>query len=331
MMSLRQRLGALIYDAPRYLRAIRGNRWIEMHNRNERITRDGRGVRCEWEFTSDLHIAKVFPSTGSRLLRIALEQWPIELRRAPEAASSAPDVAFVIGHRGSERLPLLLVTLQSIAAQRGVSVECIVVEQDAEPRIKDALPDWVRYEFQQADGPYNRAATLNAGARIARAPLVILHDNDMLVPESYAAECASRCEDGAEFVEIKRFIFYLSEQSTAAVIASGDLRLPGAIFTIVQNAMGASIAARRDSYFRAGGFDEAFVGWGGEDNEFWERAEAVGQVYRFGYLPLLHLYHAPQKEKGDPNAPAVRRYHEIRHIPPLERVKRLTDAQTREG
>src|SRR5437763_476809 len=140
-MGLRQRLGALIYDWPRYRRALRGGHWELMHNRDERIATDGRGVRCEWRFTSDLHIAKVFPSLGRKLMAAAFAQWPVIERDAPpsaavpagSAASSPPAlhpvVSFVIGHRGLDRVPLLLKTLRSIAGQSGVGIECIVVEQ----------------------------------------------------------------------------------------------------------------------------------------------------------------------------------------------------------
>jgi hypothetical protein len=44
-------------------------------------------------------------------------------------------------------------------------------------------------------------------------------------------------------------------------------------------------------------------------------------VYDFGYLPFLHLWHAPQKGKvaGD----AVRRYHELKTVPAAERIRVL--------
>src|SRR2546423_8870883 len=100
-----------------------------MRNRSERLTIRGRSVRCEWKYTSDLHIAKVFPSTGARLMRAAFAEWPIAMRGAPLVDSQEPIVSFVIGHRGIERLPHLLSTLRSIAGQSGIAFECIVVEQ----------------------------------------------------------------------------------------------------------------------------------------------------------------------------------------------------------
>ena len=292
-----------------------------MHNRREHITRDGRGVRCDWEFTSELHVANVFPSAGARLMRAAFAQWPIVLRDEI-AAGASPDVAFVIGHRGLERLPHLLTTLRSIAGQRGAAVECIVVEQDREPRIESQLPPWVRYVFTRCETDYNRSATLNAGVDAARAPIVVLHDNDMLAPADYAAECVARTGEGFDFLELKRFTFYLAEAETARIFATGEVRRNVPV-TIVQNLLGATIAACREAYLRAGGFDEEFVGWGGEDVDFWERAEVSGKVYRFGYLPFLHLFHAPQKGKGDRQAPAVQRYYNIRTIPPGKRIDRL--------
>src|SRR5262249_36260679 len=115
-MSLRTRLGAWLYDWPRYRGAMRGGPWELMHNRNERTSTDGRGVRCEWRFSSDLHIAKVFPSLGVRLMDVAFAQWPVALEDAP-AAHGLVAVSFVIGHRGLDRLPQLRTTLRSIAGQ----------------------------------------------------------------------------------------------------------------------------------------------------------------------------------------------------------------------
>jgi len=317
--SLRHRLGALVYDVPRVLRSD----WRDMRNRNERVSVDGRGVRCEWEFTSELHVANVFPSVGARLMRRAFAQWPIALRDAPERVSDAPDVSFVIGHRGMARLPHLLATLRGIAGQTDVAVECVVVEQSVEREIETRIPSWVRYVHTpiREGYDYNRAWTLNAGTSAARGRVVILHDNDILVPARYAAEALARVDEGWQLLDLKRFTFYLGEAETQRWFASERATQPQ---TVIQNLQGASIAAARDAYLAIGGFDEEFVGWGGEDNEFWERAQAGGKTYQFGYLPMLHLWHAPQKGKlQGANAPALQRYHELRKIAPEERIRRL--------
>jgi hypothetical protein len=317
-MTLRHRLGALIYDWPRFLRHIGGD-WTLIRNRDETITSDGRGVRCEWLYSSDLHIAGVYPSTGRMLMRRAFRDWPVGGGEAippvpdrQDCLSSTPEVSFLIGHRGTERLPNLLATLRSIAGQEGIGIECIVVEQSATREIEAQLPPWVRYIHTPvaADLDYCRAATFNAAARAARGSVLIAHDNDMPVPARYAAEVAARVAAGARFVDPKRFIFYLDEH--------------GQLEKVVQNLKGGSVAFEKRAYFEVGGFDESFVGWGGEDLEFWERAREHGGVYEFGWLPLLHLWHAPQRGKVEQAAaPAQQRYFELRDIPAAERIARL--------
>ncbi|HKS25571.1 MAG TPA: hypothetical protein VJZ76_22470, partial [Thermoanaerobaculia bacterium] len=79
---MRQRIGALLYDWPPFaLHILRGD-WVRIKNRAESIDSDERGVRCNWRFTSDLHIANVYPAAGRWLMRRALAQWPIAERDA---------------------------------------------------------------------------------------------------------------------------------------------------------------------------------------------------------------------------------------------------------
>jgi hypothetical protein len=309
LRRLKRAAGALLYDWPRYRRAMHSGHWELMHNRDERISTDGRGVRCEWRFTSDLHIAKIFPSLGVKLMDAAFAQWPVIERDAPDAPRAAPQVSFVIGHRGLDRLPHLRATLRSIAGQRDVAVECIVVEQAARREIETQLPPWVRYLFTECATPYNRAATFNAGVAAARGDVVILHDNDIVVPADYAREVAARAAEGWQFIDIKRFLFHLDAG--------------GALGSIMQNAQGGSIAATRAAYDAIGGFDDEFVGWGGEDNDFWDRAATTGRIYNHGYLPMKHLYHPPQQGKWTAEAPGVKRYQELERMPAEERIARL--------
>lgn len=335
MASLRHRLGALVYDWPRFLLTMsRPHGWVRFRNRNERLTIDPAtgGARCEWMFTSDLHLCNVSPFAARALMRAALRDRPIALADAPRV-SGAPRASFIIGHRGTPRLPLLLKTIESIAAQ-DVAIECIVVEQSVEPIAKAHLPAWVRHVHTPIASdaqPYNRAATLNAGARAAASPLLILHDNDFLVPSAYAAELLQRHGEGWEFIDAKRFMFYLTQRDTEALLRNGDPE-PVAAEHVTQNLLaGGSVAADRSAYFAIGGFDESFVGWGGEDNEFWERA-STRRAYAFARLPLVHLWHAPQPEKIAAMPIGGRsRLKELEGVSPPERIARLLAARKAAG
>jgi hypothetical protein len=330
-MPLRQFLGALAYDGLRFERAVRG-RWERMHNRSETITVDpsGRGVRCEWQWTSPLDYCRFVPGADVRLLRAALKEWPIGFADS-RSNEANPEITFLVGHRGLSRLPQLLLTLRSIAAQSGVPVECIVIEQSHAREVERALPEWVRYIHQQVNqgDPYNRAATFNVGAAAARGRILVLHDNDMLVPERSAAEIAAHADAGWETIDLKRFIFYLTESETARVLREQRLRLDESSEMVLQNSHGGSVAITREAYHAIGGFDETFAGWGGEDVDFWDRA-STRRATRFGYLPSVHLWHAPQPEKLQPNeAPAVKRYFDLAKIPAEERIARLKRAAPR--
>lgn len=281
-----------------------------IRNRGERIAREAGGVRCDWKWSTALHYCNVFPTAGRRLMERALRDWPIVLADG-RADDGPPDVTFLIGHRGSARLPLLLETLRSIAGQRGARVECLVVEQAHVIEARDALPSWVRYLHTPAakEEPYRRAATFNDGAALARGRMLVLHDNDLVVPADYAAELLRLANEGYEAIDRKRFVFYRGEH--------------GEIEQVVQNVRGGSVAITRDAYAAVGGFDEAFVGWGGEDVEFWERAE-TRRATAAGALPLVHLWHPAQPEKlQGREAPAIARYYEVAQVPPEERIRRL--------
>lgn len=308
-------------------RLVRGQ-WQHIRNRREQVTIEGLGVRCEWLWGTSLDYCRLVSGASRRLLHAALREWPISLASAPENRGT-PEVTFIIGHRGRSRLPLLTLTLASIAAQLDVCVECVVVEQSPAPEIPSLLPPWVRYIHQPVleGAPYGRAAAFNFGARATRSPVLIFHDNDMLAPARYAAEVVGKIHAGMEAVDLKRFTFYLTRESTEDTLRGNTFSGDEAVTEVVQNVHGGSLAITRDAYLAIGGFDESFVGWGGEDVEFWERVE-TRRSSRFGYLPFVHLWHEPQPEKTRPNAaPAVARYYELAGIPPRERIERLTETQ----
>jgi hypothetical protein len=246
--------------------------------------------------------------------------------RKPEYISCPPVISFIIGHRGVERLPHLLATLESIAGQQGVSIECIIVEQDTSAIIFESLPHWVRYIHTPPpvhDMPYCRSWAFNVGVNLARGSVLVLHDNDMLVSADYALQILSRIKQGHEVVNLKRFIFYLNESHTKSIFDGKGTILDEEPEKIVQNLeAGGSVAITSEAYHRIGGMDESFVGWGGEDNEFWERAQTC-RVWPYSCLPLIHLWHPAQPFKDQIDAPTLKYYRELSGTPIFDRIGRL--------
>ncbi|CAG0928416.1 hypothetical protein RHDC3_00737 [Rhodocyclaceae bacterium] len=327
---MRALLGVLLKDLPRYLPALAGSDagYLTLCNRLERLelAPDGSGYRCDWRWTSDLHAPKVLPVLGRQLMKRALADHPIRRLPQPEQHFTNPEVSFIIGHRGMARLPHLLAALESIAGQQGISFECIVVEQETESQLAGRLPSWVRHIHTPppaADMPYCRSWAFNVGVKQARGSMLALHDNDILVPADYASLHLAKVREGYEVVNLKRFIFFMNEAETNAIFESGAEMTGATPVSIMQNAEGGgSIAITRDAFDCIGGMDESFIGWGGEDNEFWERAQTC-KVWPYGCLPIVHLWHASQPGKYQGENPMLRHYRELSAVPVGERIGRL--------
>jgi hypothetical protein len=328
----RRLVGCVVRDVPLYLgKLVRGERaYLAIHNRAEQLERapDRSGYRLVAPWTSPLHAPGVLRGLGRSLLARALADHPIDLSQdQPAPSGTEPAVTFLIGHRGSSRLVQLFATLRSIAGQHDCAVECIVIEQDVTSQLEGRLPGWVRLVHTPppaADMPYCRSWAFNVGARHARAPVLVLHDNDMLAPAGYAAGIVARVREGYEVVNLKRFVFYMTMGQSQSIAARGATALHGmAPESVVQNLeAGGSIAITRDAFERIGGMDESFIGWGGEDNEFWERAKTQ-RTWPWGTLSLVHLWHASQPGKHEAGNPTAARLRALAEIPPVERIARL--------
>jgi hypothetical protein len=213
----------------------------------------------------------------------------------------------------------------SVAGQTGCPVECLVVEQSARAEVAGHLPKWVRHLHispPNPDMPYSRAWAFNVGAREARGEVLILHDNDLCAPACYAREVLRLLSGEFEAARLQRFIFYLGDRDSRGVIANGRIEPDFVPEAVVHNNHGGTLAVRRSVYLELGGHDEGFLGWGGEDNEMFDRLR-TRRLHDHAFLPFVHLYHGPQADKGarHPNTD----YFEARmRIPAARRVAELS-------
>ena len=325
-------LGALLRDVPPLLAQLATpSGWLRAKNRIETLTPDpdGPGMRCNFKWSSALHVAHVFPPTGSWIMRRAFAQWPV--RFAPHDAAQhvrRPELSFIIPFRGTERLPQLQATVRSILAQEGAEVECIVIEQSNTVQARAALPPGVRHihlPHPQGDPGWRKCWAYNEAARQARAPVLVCHDGDIVVPAAYGRALMNTLDRGFDSVHIQRFLFYLGAADSQRVIDSGSFA--GCVPEDVRhNWVGGTLAIRKDAYFAIGGFDERFVDWGGEDNEFFDRCQVLRQC-RHGFVPFVHLWHPPQANKSGPGREAaVAMMNERLAIPQARRIEELRRA-----
>jgi hypothetical protein len=329
LIKMRELAGVITKDWLRYQFSLQqGNdRYLRLANRLERIASgpEDLGYVCLWPHTSKLHAPMIMPDLGKKLLNKCLKKSIFHLQTSREMEEDI-QISVLIGHRGIERLPLLLTTIKSIAAQIDVSLECIIIEQDNKARVKEYLPKWVRHIFLKTDSEstsYNRSAGFNLGAQNAHGRILLLHDNDMLVSSTYCKDIVTLANKGFEAINSKRYVFYLNRLHSEKIISSFVNLGSEPPDYIVQNLeAGGSMAITKEAYFRIGGMDEEFVGWGGEDIEFWKRCSLLNR-WIWGYEPIIHLWHKSQPLKENKNNPNIARIKYLDAIDTNQRIKSL--------
>ncbi len=329
-------LSVLLTELPDYLYKLKQptNDWLYITNRKQKHIPAplGSGVCFLSDYTSQLRAPNLVPALSNRLFKKAIENFEFGLS-SNRLRCEKPKVSFIIGHKGEDKIAHLLLVIQSIAAQSFDLIECIVVEQSKYVQAREQLPEWVDYyhlETQESD-LYNRSLSFNYGAQRAKGEYLILHDNDLLIPVCYTRSHVKLFEAGFDVANLKRFIFGLSEKDTENTFSTNEINAHCTPDYVLQNAKGGgSLAIAKSAYEAIGGFDERFCGWGGEDNEFWQRAQVL-KIYPFADLPLIHLWHAPQQDKrkgqrgGGQYTEAL--LDELSQIPIYNRIKSLTTAK----
>jgi len=159
--------------------------------------------------------------------------------------------------------------------------------------------EWEVFEGVSEEGPFNRAAALNAAARRPWSVAVIL-DADTVVegPRLQAGVDAAR--EGVLAVPHDRFRS-LTRRATAAVLRGQLSPAEAPVRWTREETKSSCLCIGRGLWEEVGGFDERFRGWGFEDAAFYAACRQLGGVYRLGG-PVHHLWH-PRSPEKDPQLP----------------------------
>ncbi len=189
---------------------------------------------------------------------------------------------------------------------RFTQVSVIVVEQDVAPTLPTPLP-YPRCHgvFAYNPGPFNKSWGYNVGARLTQTAMLGFGDADVIVGDALW-ESFQLLEHNMLAVKPYRRLLDLSEEESGPVRAGDFDRIPQRSATAPPNReaigerivfAGGSFVIRIEAFHALGGWDERFVGWGGEDDAFSYRIERARlRCTELDVAPAMHLWHPRPRE-----------------------------------
>ncbi|MEM9187349.1 MAG: galactosyltransferase-related protein [Planctomycetota bacterium] len=214
--------------------------------------------------------------------------------------------------------------LHSLACQQGVAgrFDAVVTDDGSTDGTADLVADFARTAafpvgwVTQPQAGFRLARCRNNGVRASSAPYLLFTDGDCVFPADHLATHLSarrqgvvRAGDCARLNEVdsERVDFQAIERE--AFVSLADQQSVGGIRRLGRKAklhqligsrkhpklVGANIGVWRSDFERVNGFDEAFVGWGCEDDDFAHRLRKSGVRARTIVDRTLayHLWHPP--------------------------------------
>jgi GT2 family glycosyltransferase len=208
--------------------------------------------------------------------------------------SAVPTITTIMPIRDIGRSDSIRTVLNSLRAQRFPAIEMILVEQDGEKKFHLAQAEPIKYLFVASTKPnqdFNKARAFNHAVLTATSNKIILHDADIMVQADYIKRVADILED-FEGCHIGETVSYLDPSSTAQLCHSNRLDKTYKCERAVGYFEGGSVAFRKPIYFKIGGFNEAYEGYGVEDCDFFERLKSNSHFFNQRSIDMFHLWHS---------------------------------------
>jgi len=199
-------------------------------------------------------------------------------------------ITYVIGYRHrDDRYQNLSMTLDWLSTIP--EVEVLIVEQDTESKFNNK---WgVNHIFAYNPYPYNRSWAFNIAVKETNSDIYAFGDSDLIMKKEEFLEAVGELKN-YEVVSPYRSVLDLSEDETKKNIEDWQrITRPGRGETDHQkiNLCGGIVLFTRESFNKVGGWNEDFIGWGGEDDFMTLKVEALGMKTKEMPYKIYHLYH----------------------------------------
>lgn len=245
----------------------------------------------------------IFPERTKKILNkdIPITDFSSCLNRVENTA-----VTFIIPVRidSPERSANLDTILEQLSCRRDASI--LILEADIMPlyKMKKEYSN-VRYCFvEDCNSVFHRTKYLNQLLRDTETVLVGIWDTDVILSDEQIDNALLEICEGKAVMSYPydgRFYFCTPEESSLyRQKGSIDrlLKLQGLVnFSYISNSVGGAFLVRKDIYLEVGGENEAFYGWGMEDQERVKRLFILGWPITRVKGPLFHLFH-PRNENS---------------------------------
>lgn len=184
-------------------------------------------------------------------------------------------------------------------------IDVVVVEQDVAPT-ELALPrQRCQALFAYNPGPFNKSWGLNVGFRAAQTQWLGFGDADVIVGDALW-QSFELLRQGLLAVKPYRRLIDLDEEESKPVRAGNFTRVPARDPRAAPSRegigehvvfAGGSFVIHRHAFAALGGWDERFLGWGGEDDALSYRIERSRiACTELDVSPAMHLWHARPRE-----------------------------------
>lgn len=171
------------------------------------------------------------------------------------------------------------------------NVEVIVVEQDKHSKISH-LNLKAKHIFTRSELPFNKSHAFNVGLKYSNSNIIVFGDSDLIMdPQNFIAALNAISE--YEMVNPYHTVIDLTQQeSTLPFEQMVSINRPGRGETDIQKVplCGGICLFRKDAIMRIAGWNEDFIGWGGEDDFQSLKVKALLN-YTELQAKCYHLYH----------------------------------------
>lgn len=214
-------------------------------------------------------------------------------RIGPSLSSRVNEITYVVPFRDFERTKSISTVINNIRAQRFPVIHIIMVEQDTQTRINldDYQPVIYLNAARNDNQLFNKSYAFNIGVKAALSEKIILHDADMMTQGDYAAKIDSILNT-YESCHIGNRVIYTDQDSCDIINQTGQVKQDTKCERVVGYFEGGSLACTKYAYWKCGGFNEDFWGYGCEDCDFYKRLSEYTKWLEDRSYDFLHLWHS---------------------------------------